>query len=232
MSVETNNPSNLENTIKALLRGRSMSMRQLGALTKINVATISRMVSGKQRVNPEYLDRIACYLNVSPDVLYGAAGLNVDDTPIRSREVILLEFIGELFGQLEFQAEKFTKNKVEDELKKYETYARTEEGRQLILEKFQEKRRQIIGAGPFVEYLDDIHEQFVKAERSEEELAIIGSGLLYFVLSADAIPDYMFPIGYLDDALAVQIVWNRLMGMNEKSSQMPVELKQQNKKQT
>lgn len=39
---------------------------------------------------------------------------------------------------------------------------------------------------------------------------VIGSGLLYFVLSADIIPDYSFPLGYIDDALAVRLVLERL----------------------
>ncbi len=33
-----------------------------------------------------------------------------------------------------------------------------------------------------------------------EERCILGSVLLYFVLATDVIPDYVFPIGYLDDA--------------------------------
>lgn len=43
-----------------------------------------------------------------------------------------------------------------------------------------------------------------------EDRAILGSALLYYILATDVIPDYMFPIGYLDDAIAVQIALNRL----------------------
>lgn len=39
----------------------------------------------------------------------------------------------------------------------------------------------------------------------------MGSALIYFILSVDVIPDYIFPIGYLDDAVAVQLVLNALM---------------------
>jgi uncharacterized membrane protein YkvA (DUF1232 family) len=42
----------------------------------------------------------------------------------------------------------------------------------------------------------------------------MGSALLYFILPVDVIPDYIFPIGYLDDAIAVQLVlgWLPLKG--------------------
>lgn len=49
-----------------------------------------------------------------------------------------------------------------------------------------------------------------------EERSILGSGLLYFVSATDIIPDYVFPLGYLDDAIAVQIVLGRLQ--NTRSS--------------
>ncbi len=54
-----------------------MSMRTLAALTGIHVATISKMLSGKQRVNPEYLQRISHCLGVQPDVLFAAAGFEI-----------------------------------------------------------------------------------------------------------------------------------------------------------
>ncbi len=38
----------------------------------------------------------------------------------------------------------------------------------------------------------------------------MGGALLYFIVSVDVIPDYIFPIGYIDDAAAVQFVFNQL----------------------
>ena len=37
---------------------------------------------------------------------------------------------------------------------------------------------------------------------SAAKRSIIGSALLYFILSTDIIPDYVFPFGYLDDTIA------------------------------
>ena len=42
------------------------------------------------------------------------------------------------------------------------------------------------------------------------ELAIIGGALLYFISPIDIIPDYIFPIGYLDDAIVVKIALDLL----------------------
>jgi uncharacterized membrane protein YkvA (DUF1232 family) len=39
---------------------------------------------------------------------------------------------------------------------------------------------------------------------------VIGSTLLYLILTPDVIPDYVFPIGYLDDAIAVSMTVDRL----------------------
>ncbi|MEM5594999.1 YkvA family protein [Niallia circulans] len=33
----------------------------------------------------------------------------------------------------------------------------------------------------------------------------MGAALIYFIISVDVIPDYIFPIGYLDDAVAIKI---------------------------
>ena len=118
--------------------------------------------------------------------------------------------IQEILDHLKDQTQRFTKRDIEQELAKYETYAMTEEGQEMIVEKFPDKRRQIVGAGPFVEELDEIYSRFSQSDITMEERCILGSVLLYFVLATDVIPDYIFPIGYLDDALAVQIARDRL----------------------
>ena len=57
----------------------------------------------------------------------------------------------------------------------------------------------------FIEQLTDMYQQFCNETISKEERAVLGSALLYFILSTDIIPDYLFPIGYLDDAIAVEL---------------------------
>ena len=69
---------------------------------------------------------------------------------------------------------------------------------------------QVGGAGPFIEQLKQMHEQFCADDITPDERTILGSALLYFIIATDVIPDYVFPIGYLDDAIAVRLVLNRL----------------------
>ena len=55
-----------------------------------------------------------------------------------------------------------------------------------------------------------MHIQYCDEITSENDRTLIGSALLYFISSADLIPDYLFPIGYLDDAIVVYLVLDRL----------------------
>lgn len=204
---------NLEETVKNLLRDRSMSMRQLALLSGIHVATISKMLSRKQRVNPEYLQKIAYHLSVSPAELFNAAGFDIESSTTEHPNISLIN-IQQILQHVGFKADQLNKQSIERELMKYDGYAKTSEGYELILEKFPDKRKQISGSGPFVDDLDDMFERYVNSETSKEEQVILGSGLLYFVLATDAIPDFMFPIGYLDDALAIQITRERLSSLS------------------
>lgn len=104
----------------------------------------------------------------------------------------------------------YTTIRVKQELENYERYAQTTEGQMRIHESFSTKLKQIDSTGPFIEQLTEMYQQFCKDTISETERAVIGSALLYFVLSTDIIPDYIFPIGYLDDAIAVELVKEKL----------------------
>lgn len=210
----------LEHTVKSLLRERSMSMRQLATMTGINVGTISKMVTGKQRVNPEYLQRIAEVLTVPVDVLFKAAGFNVGATlgVHDIRRDTSDDMINELLRYFCPETNGFSHSDIKRELDKYEGYAKTVDGQNLIVEKYHEKRNEITGAGTFVDDLDFMYERFVQDSVSKEEKAILGSGLLYFILATDAIPDYVFPIGYIDDALAIQMTQKRLRKLELQTS--------------
>ena len=99
---------------------------------------------------------------------------------------------------------------VERQLANYEQYAQTEEGKGNILNSFGEKLKKIGSIGPFISQLKDLFEKFRLNKGTSRELAIIGSALIYFIVSVDVIPDYIFPIGYIDDAMAIQVVTNLL----------------------
>lgn len=76
-------------------------------------------------------------------------------------------------------------------------------------------RNVVAGLGPFIDDLNQLYELYCLCDASSPKKAVLGSALLYFILATDIIPDYVFPIGYLDDAIAVKHVLEKLSLMND-----------------
>ncbi|MDR3542351.1 MAG: YkvA family protein [Desulfosporosinus sp.] len=55
-----------------------------------------------------------------------------------------------------------------------------------------------------------MYELYCLSSTTTSDRVLLGSALLYFILPTDVIPDYIFPIGYLDDAIAVKLVLDKL----------------------
>jgi transcriptional regulator with XRE-family HTH domain len=198
--------------LKKLLRERSLSMRKLGQLTEIDTATISRIANGKQPANANHLQKIARALDIPTEQLFSAAGYDVGSSRYELKSDIhtLVDDIQEALKSSNLFDEQYITERVQQELYKYEQFAQTEEGQRIIREDFQTKVIQVSGAGPFIDQLKQMHKQFFSDDITSEARAIIGSALIYFIISTEVIPDYVFPIGYLDDAIAVRLVLNRL----------------------
>ncbi|CRK84033.1 DUF1232 domain-containing protein [Neobacillus massiliamazoniensis] len=208
---------NLGIMIKTLLKNRSLSMRKLSTITGIDTATISRIVNNKQQAKPSHLQLFADHLGVPVAILFQAAGydleLNEKNTP--SDILDSIDTIQEILVSSNFLDHQFNLEKIHQELAKYEQFALTKEGEQKILEEFETKVEQVRGAGPFINELNEMYKSFCEENNPIEKRAILGSVLLYFILSTDIIPDYVFPFGYLDDCLAVQIGLDRLSKINK-----------------
>ncbi len=188
-------------------------MRKLSVLTGIDAATISRIANGKQPANAKHLQRIAHALDFPASRLFSAAGFEVDSPRpgIASDIHTVVDEIQEVLKSSNLFSEQYTTDRVEQELFRYEQYAQTEEGQRIIREEFGPKVNQVSGAGPFIDQLKQMHEQFCMGDLAPDERTILGSALLYFILAIDIIPDYFFPIGYLDDAIAVRLVLKRIL---------------------
>ncbi|MGE7766805.1 DUF1232 domain-containing protein [Peribacillus sp. NPDC096540] len=209
---ERNKEQDLGLLLRSLLKEHSLSMRKLSVLTGIDTATISRIVNGKQQAKLNHLQQFADHLNISLEKLIEAAGFNIGERQGELRSdipysVATIQGMLEAFNLIDTQ---FTMDRVEQELIKYEQYARTEEGHRIICKDFKTKIEQVGSVGPFIEQLEQMYIEYCDDETLITERAILGSALLYFILSTDIIPDYLFPFGYLDDAIAVQFVLNRL----------------------
>lgn len=192
--------------IKSALMKESMSMRKLSSATGIDTATISRIVNGKQPAKLEHLNQFSLHLNLSLEELVAASGFEMNN-----RKDKLSELLSVLQG-MEIETQGITE-RIRLELQKYERYAETEEGAEMILNKFPAKLAQLRSMGYYIDQLKDFYTQYNGLDVPAATRAVIGSALLYFILSADIIPDYSFPFGYIDDAIAIQLVLERLATM-------------------
>ncbi len=112
--------------------------------------------------------------------------------------------------EMNFKYENFTSEKLLKQLKVYEQESTTEKGFQMIRHTFKKKMIEAGAKGPFADQLEDLFYRFKNKAATKKELLLIGSALFYFIASVDIIPDYLFPVGYLDDAIAVQYVMQSL----------------------
>ncbi|WP_410984448.1 helix-turn-helix domain-containing protein [Bacillus cereus] len=214
MSTQNQNDK-LGALLKKLLKERALSMRQLGTLTDIDPSTISRIINGKQQVKQKHLQKFAECLQVPPQVFYDA--MYTDSPPTKTDMYTSLDAIHQTLQSSNLFDYEYTTTRVKQELENYERYAQTTEGQKRIHESFSTKLQQIDSTGPFIEQLTHMYHQFCKESVSLEERSIIGSALLYFVLATDIIPDYIFPIGYLDDAIAVELAKEKLADIKKKT---------------
>lgn len=190
--------------LKDLLKERSLSMRKLSKMTGIDTAIISKIINGKRKATPEHLERFADHLGVSISPLYEAAGYSVDRKTTELNESIAQ--IQVILESTQLVDKEFRMEDVRKELDKYEQLSQMEEGEETIRNKFEEKVEKVGSVGPFIHYLKDMYEKFSLKRGTKWELALMGGALLYFISAVDCIPDYIFPIGYIDDALVINWV--------------------------
>lgn len=199
--------------LRDLLKERSLSMRKFSELTGIDTATISRIINGKRNATPQHLEKFADCLDVPLINLFEAAGYPIEQRQEESDSDIhtSVDAIQSLLKSSNVYDDEFSVSHVEQKLESYGLYAQTEEGKNSILKDFDEKIKSVGSIGPFISKLKELYEKFTLGKGTIFELTLIGSTLLYFIIPVDVIPDYLFPIGYLDDAIAVQLTTNALL---------------------
>jgi len=198
--------------LKELLRKQSLSMRKLSEMTDVDVATISRIINGKRKATPEHLRKFAESLGVPATELFIAAGYPIDQQLTSSRSDIhsSIDSIQRTLESSDLYNPTFSTEDVNQHLVNYQQYAQTVEGEETILNGFENKLTNTGSIGPFINQLKDMFDKFRLKKGTPTELAIIGGALIYFIVSVDAIPDYIFPVGYLDDAIALKLTLHLL----------------------
>ncbi|MGE7923805.1 helix-turn-helix domain-containing protein [Viridibacillus arvi] len=211
--AEQKNSTTLGLLLRDLLKERSMSMRKFSELTGIDTATISRIINGKRKATPQHLEKFAECLEVPLINLFEAAGYPIEQKQEKSNSDIhtSVDAIQAFLETSNVYDKQFSMADVEEKLENYGLYAQTEEGKNTILVDFDKKIQKVGSVGPFISKLKELYEKFTLGKGTLFELTLIGSTLLYFIIPVDAIPDYLFPIGYLDDAIAVQLTTSALL---------------------
>lgn len=193
--------------LKKILEEKSLSIRKFSEITDIDSSTISRIINGKRKAKPEHLQKFAQVLNLPTAILFESAGYD-----LKENESEIHKAIDNIQDVLKNTADynDFSVEEVKDELFKYEKYSETIEGKTIIDENFEEKVKSTGFIGPFIDQLKDMFLKFCQKDDSIKHLSLIGGALLYFIMNIDVIPDYLFPIGYIDDAFVVEFVSNKL----------------------
>ncbi|AZB44729.1 DUF1232 domain-containing protein [Bacillus sp. FJAT-42376] len=187
--------------LKSLLKEKSLSIRKFSELTKIDKSIISKIINGKRKARPEHLKVFADHLEWPLPRLFAAAGYSVQSEPALSAEAI-----SSLLKSSGLDDEVFTIANVEKQLAVFEAYGQTEEGKETILNRFKNKIQLLGSAGPFIHTLKGMYEKFCLNAGSPGQIASFAGVLLYFIVPVDVLPDYLFAVGYLDDAMAVHLV--------------------------
>jgi len=195
--------------LKSSMAEQSLSMRKLSKLTGICTASISRIINNKQPARIHHLQEFSKYLNIPFEHLLFAVGIGSKEI-INEDSYFIINMIQDIFKSLDMDLHGVMED-IKHELGKYEQYAKTGEGKKVIHNGFMSKITEVNSSGIIIEQLNLLYKMFSLEDIDSNIQAIIGSVLLYFILSADVIPDYVFPIGYLDDAIAVNLVVSRLL---------------------
>lgn len=213
MTIKKQNPhiekkdTALGEIIKRAMAENDLSLRQLSQLCDISPSTVSRILNDKQPPNIKHLKAFSAHLNLPLAQLLNASGWNVDETVNKSSK-LMLSVICEILQAHGIEMDNIV-CEIEKDLKKYEKYAKTLSGRKAIESGFLSKLNGLEGEGAIIDQLSLLHK--IYCNDSEPAVrCVAGSALLYLILTPDVIPDYAFPLGYLDDAIAVVLTVRKL----------------------
>lgn len=185
------------------LQQHELSMRKLGELTRIDSATISRIINDKRKATLDHLEKFSAVLDIPLAQLVKAAGYPIE--PKKEQTPVYNDTIQQLLDTSKQLSAVLSAEAVENQLAKCRQLVQTPDGKRRVLQNFENKLKQAGGIGPFADQMNQLFSRFKTQAGSKRDLAVIGSALLYFIIPIDVIPDYIFAVGYLDDAIAVQI---------------------------
>lgn len=198
-------------TLKYILENKELTMKQSSNCSNLDIATISRIVNGKRVASIQHLEVITACLDMTlVEFLELTNKQTIKSDGMVSDDLLLRSTIEAVIQEEQIDPQVLTEQVLQNELHKYEQYANTKEGQRIIHQQFDQKLRDIDGNGHFISKLKTLFSFYTKEDTSVENRLYIGAALLYVITPIDLIPDMLFPIGYLDDLLIVQLVSNKV----------------------
>ena len=97
-------------------------------------------------------------------------------------------------------------SKIIDLVKKLTKTADTNSGRDKILKNYSKKISNFKGDNNLLEQVKRLFRYFIDPNTSKSKKALIGAGLLYFIMPFDVINDFIPVLGFLDDGVAIAYV--------------------------
>jgi prolyl oligopeptidase len=187
----------LTRLISGRLAERGLSLRSLARAAGVSHSSVSRLLAGRARPTPGLLLALAPALGLSAEELLSAAGLT---SPEAGDVLAALRGLGLDPAPPELVAQ------VRTELGRLRERAGSEQARALARRHLAPRLAALGARGPVAARLQALGRLYLDGERLPGAVrAAAGSAVLYFLQTADAIADSMWPIGYLDDAVAVAL---------------------------
>ncbi|WP_405098785.1 DUF1232 domain-containing protein [Oceanobacillus sp. FSL H7-0719] len=192
-----------------LIDDKSLSLRKLGRISGIDHATLSKIMNGKRKANLSHLQKLSASLEVELATLMHAAGYTTEIKKEETSEIQdAVKSIQQLIKTTNVYDGDFTIKQIEKEIFSYQNYSQTTEGRDTILQGFEKKVDETASQGRYINQLRMMFSKFSAKNGTAGEIALMGAALIYFIVTTDLIPDYLLPIGFLDDAVIVQTISN------------------------
>ncbi|TRZ40567.1 DUF1232 domain-containing protein [Niallia circulans] len=209
MTSKDMSENKLGQLLKMTLENQNISMGRLSIETNIDKATISRIINGKRRATPQHLQAISDSLKIPVYELFTAAGYTEKSSQAETH-FDLHSKIDVIQNMINLYSDDFKVEKVEDQLIGYKNQFESQIDHKNLFSQFKKKVKNLGGEGPFIKQLEDLYNRLKYKKGTPAQLILIGSGLLYFVSTIDVIPDYLIPVGYLDDAIAINIILDKI----------------------
>lgn len=183
--------------LRARIAARGRSLRAVAREAGVSHSTLSRLLNGHTHPTRRLLVAIAPVLGIPVGELVAAAGTapaEQDSVWAVLRDMGIDPSPGELLGR------------VREGLVRLREYAATEEAFSLAREGLDRKVTALGARGPVIEKLRALGRLYLDGGDAPWEARLAaGSAVLYFLHALDVIDDFMWPVGYLDDAVAVAL---------------------------